>query len=60
MSLVVHGDSHASPAAQWPSSLNARRGPSSVNANADRMKAFGTELYLKMRRCLKTLEEENA
>jgi hypothetical protein len=24
------------------------------------MKAFGTELYLKMRRCLKTLEEENA
>ena len=24
------------------------------------MKAFGTELYLKMRRCLKTMEEENA
>jgi predicted small metal-binding protein len=23
------------------------------------MKAFGTELYLKMRRCLQTLEEEN-
>ena len=23
------------------------------------MKAFGTELYLKMRRCLRTLEEEN-
>lgn len=24
------------------------------------MKAFGTELYLKMRRCLQTVEEENA